>query len=90
MGVLPEDDFLQLYTSGTTGRPKGVPQTHAMHLSQRAQWEARLGPFPQDDRVLVFMPCFHAAGVTCVISTHDEQVLDSAARRGLDATLLQM
>lgn len=64
VGVLPEDDFLQLYTSGTTGRPKGVPQTHAMHLSQRAQWEARLGPFPQDDRVLVFMPCFHAAGVT--------------------------
>lgn len=63
-GILPEDDFLQLYTSGTTGRPKGVPQTHAMHLSQRAQWEARLGPFPADDRVLVFMPCFHAAGVT--------------------------
>jgi acyl-CoA synthetase (AMP-forming)/AMP-acid ligase II len=63
-GVLPEDDFLQLYTSGTTGRPKGVPQTHAMHLSQRAQWEGRIGPFPQGDRVLVFMPCFHAAGIT--------------------------
>lgn len=63
-GVLPEDDFLQLYTSGTTGRPKGVPQTHAMHLSQRAQWEDRLGPFPADDCVLVFMPCFHAAGIS--------------------------
>lgn len=62
--VRPDDDFLQLYTSGTTGRPKGVPQTHAMHLSQRAQWEARLGPVPQDDRSLVFMPCFHAAGIT--------------------------
>lgn len=64
VGVQPDDDFLQLYTSGTTGRPKGVPQTHAMHLSQRAQWEARLGPVPQDDRSLVFMPCFHAAGIT--------------------------
>lgn len=63
-GVQPEDDFLQLYTSGTTGRPKGVPQTHAMHLSQRAQWEDRIGPFPADDRVLVFMPCFHAAGIS--------------------------
>ncbi|MEN9893562.1 MAG: hypothetical protein RLY78_3857 [Pseudomonadota bacterium] len=62
--VRADDDFLQLYTSGTTGRPKGVPQTHAMHLSQRAQWEARLGPLPPDDRVLVFMPCFHAAGIT--------------------------
>lgn len=64
VGVQPDDDFLQLYTSGTTGRPKGVPQTHAMHLSQRAQWEARLGPFAADDRALVFMPCFHAAGIT--------------------------
>lgn len=64
VGVLPDDDFLHLYTSGTTGRPKGVPQTHAMHLSQRAQWEARLGPVPHDDRSLVFMPCFHAAGIT--------------------------
>jgi acyl-CoA synthetase (AMP-forming)/AMP-acid ligase II len=63
-GIQPEDDFLQLYTSGTTGRPKGVPQTHAMHLSQRAQWEDRIGIFPEGDRILVFMPCFHAAGVT--------------------------
>ncbi|WP_052421020.1 AMP-binding protein [Paraburkholderia ferrariae] len=60
----PEDDFLQLYTSGTTGKPKGVPQTHAMHLSQLAQWESRLGPFPAGERFLVFMPLFHAAGIT--------------------------
>lgn len=60
----PDDDFLQLYTSGTTGKPKGVPQTHAMHLAQRAQWEDRIGPFPPGDRCLVFMPCFHAAGIT--------------------------
>lgn len=63
-GIEPGDDFLQLYTSGTTGRPKGVPQTHAMHLSQRAQWESRIGPFPEGDRFLVFMPFFHAAGIT--------------------------
>ncbi len=64
MGCEPEDDFLQLYTSGTTGRPKGVPQTHAMHLSQRAQWESRIGRFAPDERFLVFMPLFHAAGIT--------------------------
>jgi len=32
------------------------------------------------NRVLDALRAFHAAGVTCVISTHDEQVLDSAAR----------
>ncbi|AWL04575.1 cell division ATP-binding protein FtsE [Massilia oculi] len=32
------------------------------------------------DKVLDALRAFHAAGVTCVISTHDEQVLDSAAR----------
>lgn len=63
-GVRPDDDFLQLYTSGTTGKPKGVPQTHAMHLSQRVQWESRIGRFPEGDRFLVFMPFFHAAGIT--------------------------
>lgn len=32
------------------------------------------------DRVLDALRAFHAVGVTCVISTHDEQVLDGAAR----------
>jgi cell division transport system ATP-binding protein len=33
------------------------------------------------DKVLDALRAFHAVGVTCVISTHDEQVLDSAAAR---------
>jgi cell division transport system ATP-binding protein len=32
------------------------------------------------DKVLDALRAFHSAGVTCVISTHDEQVLDGAAR----------
>jgi len=32
------------------------------------------------DRVIGALHAFHAAGVTCVISSHDEQILDSAAR----------
>ncbi|MES2742831.1 MAG: ATP-binding cassette domain-containing protein [Pseudomonadota bacterium] len=32
------------------------------------------------DKVLDALKAFHAAGVTCMISTHDEQVLDTAAR----------
>ena len=32
------------------------------------------------DRVLDALRAFHSVGVTCVISSHDEQMLDSAAR----------
>jgi cell division transport system ATP-binding protein len=32
------------------------------------------------DRVLDALRAFHSVGVTCMISTHDERVLDSAAR----------
>ncbi|MDQ2988939.1 MAG: ATP-binding cassette domain-containing protein, partial [Pseudomonadota bacterium] len=32
------------------------------------------------DKVLDALRAFHSVGVTCMISTHDEQVLDSAAR----------
>jgi cell division transport system ATP-binding protein len=32
------------------------------------------------DKVLEALRAFHAVGVTCMISTHDEQVLDGAAR----------
>jgi cell division transport system ATP-binding protein len=30
--------------------------------------------------VIDALRAFHAAGVTCMISTHDEQILDAAAR----------
>ena len=32
------------------------------------------------NRVIDALKAFHAAGVTCVISTHDEQILERAAR----------
>ena len=32
------------------------------------------------DKVIDALHAFHAVGVTCIISTHDEQILDSAAR----------
>ncbi|MGO4467018.1 ATP-binding cassette domain-containing protein, partial [Pseudoduganella sp. RAF53_2] len=32
------------------------------------------------NKVLDALRAFHSVGVTCLISTHDEQVLDSAAR----------
>jgi long-chain acyl-CoA synthetase len=54
----PTDDALLMYTSGTTGRPKGVRLTHANVLAgARFVSEAHaLGP---DDRVLAPLPLYH-------------------------------
>jgi long-chain acyl-CoA synthetase len=52
---------LLMYTSGTTGRPKGVLLTHANLLAAArnvAAWHA-LGP---DDRVLSSLPIYHING----------------------------
>jgi acyl-CoA synthetase (AMP-forming)/AMP-acid ligase II len=57
------DDVLQLYTSGTTGLPKGVRLNNANYaafLRLRTQVEGfNYGP---EDTVLIVMPLFHVAG----------------------------
>ncbi|MCW5668702.1 MAG: AMP-binding protein [Hydrogenophaga sp.] len=62
--ISADDDFLQLYTSGTTGRPKGVRLTHANYASLVEQWCVLIGPPPSDENLLIFMPFFHASGIT--------------------------
>jgi len=64
--ALPErddDDVLQLYTSGTTGHPKGVMLSNA-NYSQAMAIVGRVEGFDYqpDDAVLVVMPLFHVAG----------------------------
>jgi 2-furoate---CoA ligase len=53
---------LMLYTSGTTGRPKGVPRSHRAELaagvSQVAHHQYRMG-----ESSLCVMPMFHTMGV---------------------------
>ena len=57
------DDVIQLYTSGTTGLPKGVPLTHANCLSQcRIGWELRYGRWEAGKSTLLALPVFHVAG----------------------------
>ncbi|WP_411286699.1 long-chain-fatty-acid--CoA ligase [Phenylobacterium sp.] len=60
---LAEDDVLQLYTSGTTGLPKGVRLNNANYaafLDLRTQVEGF--NYTADDTVLIVMPLFHVAG----------------------------
>ncbi|MEM7801414.1 MAG: long-chain-fatty-acid--CoA ligase, partial [Chloroflexota bacterium] len=57
-----EDVALQLYTSGTTGRPKGVELTHANLLSALQSGVVRWG-FRSDDISLACIPFYHVAGM---------------------------
>lgn len=50
-----------LFTSGTTGRPKGVMTTHAQNLQTFEIWSAVLG-LRETDRYLIVNPFFHTAG----------------------------
>jgi acyl-CoA synthetase (AMP-forming)/AMP-acid ligase II len=59
----PDDCFLQLYTSGTTGYPKGALLTHRSMAAHSAQGAAAFG-FHRDGNVQVAMPLFHVGG-TC-------------------------
>ncbi len=72
--VKAEDDALQLYTSGTTGKPKGAVITHGSILSSRdataAAEEMRSWQEPiPGDVTLLAMPCFHISGTGTGIGT---------------------
>ena len=62
-GLDPEDVFCLLYTSGTTGHPKGVMIPHRQiawnAYNTVISWQLR-----QTDRVQVYTPMYHAGGLT--------------------------
>jgi fatty-acyl-CoA synthase len=59
--ALPSDTCTQLYTSGTTGFPKGVELTHANLIAAMRAGEPIWG-FGPSTRSLVAMPLFHIGG----------------------------
>lgn len=59
-----DDDVIQLYTSGTTGLPKGVMLTNANYMAFMRQCSVlEWSSYDVGDAVLNAMPLFHVAGV---------------------------
>lgn len=59
--VQPDDLMDIMFTSGTTGQPKGVMSAHGQNLRVAREWGKRMQLVP-DDRYLIINPFFHAFG----------------------------
>lgn len=62
-----EDTAVILFTSGTTGRPKGAELTHD-NLTRNALASARLFGLTEQDVLFAGLPLFHSFGQTCVLN----------------------
>jgi 2-furoate---CoA ligase len=71
-GALDRDDretSLLLYTSGTTGRPKGVPRSH--RADRAGGWSQALQHgYGWRDRTLGVMPLYHTMGIHSLLAMH--------------------
>jgi malonyl-CoA/methylmalonyl-CoA synthetase len=62
----PERRAMILFTSGTTGRPKGVVITHA-NIAAQIQSLVEAWEWREDDRILLTLPLHHIHGIVNVI-----------------------
>jgi fatty-acyl-CoA synthase len=88
--VDPADPWALMYTSGTTGRPKGAIRNHAGSALISLVTALDMG-FTRDDKALLVMPMCHAnslyfsftftyLGATCVIDDHKSFVPEALLR----------
>jgi len=64
--TLPTDTAVILYTSGTTGKPKGAELTHSNLFLNCAVVVPRLMPVDPDVVMIATLPLFHSFGQTAV------------------------
>jgi long-chain acyl-CoA synthetase len=60
-----DDTVVLLYTSGTTGQPKGAELTHANLATNASMSAETLVELTPDDVVMGCLPLFHCFGLTC-------------------------
>jgi long-chain acyl-CoA synthetase len=64
--IVPDDIGLILYTSGTTGAPKGAMLTHGA-MAFNSEVLCRWCPLGPEDSILAIAPFFHITGLVCHI-----------------------
>ena len=96
-----DDPLLLMYTSGTTGRPKGVVLSHRQRPLHLVQPDPRLGADAPRDRALVVapfhhvgglvvlgLPCLHVGGAVRTGVPDPRAVVETVARDGATAIFL--
>ena len=68
VNILDSDTCLMLYTSGTTGRPKGVLRSHAAEKLAAIACAAQLR-YLSGEKSLGVMPLFHTMGIRVLLMT---------------------
>jgi long-chain acyl-CoA synthetase len=64
-----DDTAVILYTSGTTGKPKGAELTHANLYKNSKGVSEKLGEMSDEDVLLGALPLFHSFGQTCCMNS---------------------
>lgn len=67
--TMPDDTAVILYTSGTTGAPKGAELTHFNLFFNAHYCATELNDLKVGDVVLCALPLFHSFGQTCLMNS---------------------
>lgn len=81
----PHDVCAILYTSGTTGRPKGVMCAHGGYIATGSQ-SARILELTADDRIFVYLPLYHTNPQTYAVMSALTVGASLGLRRRFSAT----